>query len=68
VVRLLRTNATVVAIKRSGRAVVAVCTFGRSGGDCGDRGLHVDGGVGGAVHHIRSEMGDVELGFHCYVV
>ena len=59
-----------VAIERSGRArlgrrVVAVRTFARSCGDYGDRGLQVDGGVGGAVHHIRLEMGGVELSFHC---
>jgi len=43
--------------------VTAVCTFVRSCGDCGGRGLQVDGGVGGAVYHIRLEIGGVELGF-----
>ena len=51
-----------VAIERSGRAMVAVRSRG-GGRSCGGRGLQVDGGVGGAVHHIRLEMGGVKLGF-----
>ena len=50
---------TVVAVRSRGGGGSYVRAFVRSCGDCGDRGLQVDGG---AVHHISLEMGGMELG------